>query len=174
MERRWLRSIEGWRLVEPHPVVGRQNVTAREKMGEIGAGLGEGYHLNLPLAWGATWREYEHAMDRAVTRILEYGAEALVVSLGLDTFEHDPISRFKLRHEDYLAMGELIELRGHHPLAEAFRAMPRDAAWTQPQPLLVQHPLRLPKQHLGQRLATQRPGAPPEPVAPPVPGLGTH
>jgi acetoin utilization deacetylase AcuC-like enzyme len=32
----------------------------------------------------------------------------LVVSLGLDTFEHDPISRFKLQHDDYLRMGEKI------------------------------------------------------------------
>jgi len=75
---------------------------------ETGAGLGEGCHLNLPLAWGAAWAEYEQALDHAVRRILEYGAEVLVVSLGLDTFEHDPISRFKLRHEDYLAMGRKI------------------------------------------------------------------
>jgi acetoin utilization deacetylase AcuC-like enzyme len=75
---------------------------------EMGAGLGEGYHMNLPLPWGAAWREYEQALDHAVKRILEYGAEVLVVSLGLDTFEHDPISRFKLRHEDYLAMGRKI------------------------------------------------------------------
>ena len=75
---------------------------------EMGAGLGEGYHMNLPLAWGAAWLEYEQALDRAVKRILEHGAEVLVVSLGLDTFEHDPISRFKLRHEDYLAMGRKI------------------------------------------------------------------
>jgi acetoin utilization deacetylase AcuC-like enzyme len=31
-----------------------------------------------------------------------------VVSLGVDTFEHDPISRFKLRSEDYLRIGEMI------------------------------------------------------------------
>ena len=38
---------------------------------------------------------------------------------------------------DEFAIGQLIELRGHQPLAEAFRAMPPDAVWTQPQPLLV-------------------------------------
>ena len=38
---------------------------------------------------------------------------------------------------DEFAIGQLIELRGHHPLAEAFRGMPQDGAWTQPQPLLV-------------------------------------
>ena len=46
--------------------------------------------------------------NAAVRRIREYRAEALVVSLGLDTFEHDPISRFKLKHEDYVAMGGRI------------------------------------------------------------------
>src|SRR5262249_41898861 len=69
---------------------------------------GEGHHLNLPLPWGTEWPEYEVAMDTAVKRILQHGAEVLVVSLGLDTFEHDPISRFKLQHEDYLRMGEKI------------------------------------------------------------------
>ncbi|HET9971390.1 MAG TPA: hypothetical protein VFQ68_24355, partial [Streptosporangiaceae bacterium] len=38
---------------------------------------------------------------------------------------------------DEFAIGEFIELRGHHPLAEAFGGLPRDAAWAQPQPLLV-------------------------------------
>jgi LuxR family maltose regulon positive regulatory protein len=38
---------------------------------------------------------------------------------------------------DEFAMGQLIDLRGHHPLAEAFGGMPPDATWTQPQPLLV-------------------------------------
>ena len=75
---------------------------------ERGAGVGEGHHLNLPLPWGTEWPEYEVAMDAAVKRIIEHGAEVLVVSLGLDTFEHDPISRFKLQQEDYLRMGEKI------------------------------------------------------------------
>ena len=75
---------------------------------ERGHGAGEGYHANLPLPWGTEWPEYEVAMDAAVKRILAHGAEVLVISLGLDTFEHDPISRFKLQHEDYLRMGEKI------------------------------------------------------------------
>jgi LuxR family maltose regulon positive regulatory protein len=35
---------------------------------------------------------------------------------------------------DEFAIGQLIDLRGHQPLAEALRGMPRDTAWTQPQP----------------------------------------
>jgi acetoin utilization deacetylase AcuC-like enzyme len=75
---------------------------------ERGFGIGEGYHLNLPLPWGSAWPDYEAAIDAAVKRTIEHGAEVLVISLGLDTFEHDPISRFKLRHEDYLRMGQKI------------------------------------------------------------------
>jgi acetoin utilization deacetylase AcuC-like enzyme len=35
-----------------------------------------------------------------------------VVSLGLDTFEEDPISKFKLKSPDYLRMGERIARLG--------------------------------------------------------------
>jgi LuxR family transcriptional regulator, maltose regulon positive regulatory protein len=38
---------------------------------------------------------------------------------------------------DELAVGQLIDSRDDQPLAEAFRRMPRDSAWTQPQPWLV-------------------------------------
>jgi acetoin utilization deacetylase AcuC-like enzyme len=75
---------------------------------ETGAGPGEGYHLNLPLSWGADWNLYVEALDRAIQRILQYRAEALVVSLGLDTFAEDPISRFKLKGDDYRRMGAKI------------------------------------------------------------------
>lgn len=75
---------------------------------EIGVGPGEGYHLNLPLPWDTAWNTYEPALQEAMRRIRAYKAEVLVVSLGLDTFEKDPISRFKLTHDDYLRMGEVI------------------------------------------------------------------
>ncbi|MNT82718.1 Acetylpolyamine aminohydrolase [compost metagenome] len=51
-------------------------------------------------------------MDDALRRIEVFGAEALVVSLGVDTFERDPISTFKLKSEDYLAMGERLRKAG--------------------------------------------------------------
>ncbi len=75
---------------------------------ETGAAAGEGFHLNLPLRWGSAWNAYKAAMDTAVARIRGYGADALVISLGVDTFEKDPISKFKLKHEDYLRIGKMI------------------------------------------------------------------
>jgi LuxR family transcriptional regulator, maltose regulon positive regulatory protein len=38
---------------------------------------------------------------------------------------------------DELAIGQLLEPRGNRSLAEGFRRMPVDPAWTQPEPLLV-------------------------------------
>jgi acetoin utilization deacetylase AcuC-like enzyme len=75
---------------------------------ETGKGKGEGYHLNLPLRWGARWDRYEEALAAALKKLRKFGPDALIVSLGLDTFKEDPISRFKLEQKDYLRMGEMI------------------------------------------------------------------
>jgi len=40
--------------------------------------------------------------------IRSYAPQYLVISLGVDTFENDPISFFKLTTPDYLTTGELI------------------------------------------------------------------
>jgi acetoin utilization deacetylase AcuC-like enzyme len=37
-----------------------------------------------------------------------FGPDVLIVSLGLDTFERDPISHFKLLSGDYPRLGEMI------------------------------------------------------------------
>jgi acetoin utilization deacetylase AcuC-like enzyme len=73
---------------------------------ETGQGAGLGFNLNLPLPHGTDWSGYGPALDEACRRIQTYGPQVLVVSLGVDTFEHDPISRFKLRSDDYLRIGQ--------------------------------------------------------------------
>jgi acetoin utilization deacetylase AcuC-like enzyme len=76
---------------------------------ETGNGKGAGFNLNLPLAQGASPQTWFDALDVAITRIAAFKPDALVVSLGVDTFECDPISHFKLRtHEDYPQLGEKI------------------------------------------------------------------
>ncbi len=75
---------------------------------ETGEGEGEGFNLNLPMPAGTGWKNYSAALETARRRIREYAPEALVVSLGVDTFKNDPISRFKLENDDYLRMGEAI------------------------------------------------------------------
>ena len=75
---------------------------------ERGEGAGEGANLNLPLPSGTKWDAYEMALAHARQAITAFGADVLLVSLGLDTFEHDPISDFRLTSDDYTEMGKSI------------------------------------------------------------------
>jgi acetoin utilization deacetylase AcuC-like enzyme len=75
---------------------------------ETGEGDGEGYNLNLPLPLGTGWDTYEPALRQAIERIRRFGPDAVVISLGVDTYENDPISRFRLTREDFLRMGEVL------------------------------------------------------------------
>ena len=75
---------------------------------ESGAGDGEGFNLNFPMPWGTDWRDYAEALARGVERIRDYGPDLLLVSLGVDTYKDDPISHFKLEHDDYPRIGEAI------------------------------------------------------------------
>ncbi len=49
---------------------------------------------------------------RPARKSKRYGADIIVVSLGVDTFKDDPISQFKLDSPDYLAMGARIARLG--------------------------------------------------------------
>jgi len=79
---------------------------------ELGTGAGEGFNLNLPLARGTGFARWREALRLALQRIAAFGADALVVSLGLDTFEGDPISGFQLASGDYLQVGEDLARAG--------------------------------------------------------------
>lgn len=75
---------------------------------ETGAGRGEGYNANYPLPPGTTYAAWGEALEHACRRIADYAPDALVVSLGVDTFENDPISFFKLGSDDFSRYGERI------------------------------------------------------------------
>jgi acetoin utilization deacetylase AcuC-like enzyme len=79
---------------------------------ERGGGAGAGFTLNLPLPAGTAWDAYAAALDAALAAIRGYGPEALVVSLGVDTFASDPISAFKLESRHYPLIGERIAALG--------------------------------------------------------------
>jgi acetoin utilization deacetylase AcuC-like enzyme len=72
---------------------------------ERGVGAGEGCNLNLPLPRGTGIGPWRDALAQAVKAVGDFAPGALVVALGLDTFEADPISGFTLRSEDYPAIG---------------------------------------------------------------------
>lgn len=75
---------------------------------ELGAGKGEGFNFNYPMGPGTAYDEWSKALDGACNRIRRYGADVLVVSLGVDTFKDDPISFFKLTSEDFRTYGRRI------------------------------------------------------------------
>lgn len=63
---------------------------------ETGAGAGEGCNLNLPLAQGTGDAPFLDALETGFQKIKAHGAEALLVSLGFDAFENDPIGCLKI------------------------------------------------------------------------------
>ena len=75
---------------------------------ETGEGDGKGFNLNLPLALNSHWSDYEPALQKALDKIAAYRPDVLLVSLGLDSYEQDPISFFKLKSDNYTTMGRLI------------------------------------------------------------------
>ncbi|WP_284619348.1 histone deacetylase family protein [Aquabacterium humicola] len=79
---------------------------------EHGAGEGFGFNLNLPLAAGTDFMRWSAALDHALAEVRRFGAEALVIALGVDTFEGDPISRFRVASADYLKIGAAIAALG--------------------------------------------------------------
>ncbi len=72
---------------------------------ETGAGAGEGFNINYPMPFGTTWEVWLATLEDACTKLEAYRPDVVIISLGVDTFEKDPISRFKLRSEHYPLIG---------------------------------------------------------------------
>lgn len=79
---------------------------------ETGQGAGQGFNLNLPLPWGTDFAGWGAALKQAISRIAAFSPDRLVVSLGVDAFEEDPISHFKLRGPDFVEIGRAIGALG--------------------------------------------------------------
>ena len=79
---------------------------------ETGTGAGANFNLNLPLPAGSPVAAWFEALEVACARIGRHQADALVVSLGLDTFAEDPISTFALQTTDFTRLGERLRQLG--------------------------------------------------------------
>lgn len=75
---------------------------------ETGALQGEGFNVNYPLPAGTSFRQWSDALQDAVVRIRSFRADALIVSLGVDAYEHDPLSSFLLSTEDFRSCGQIL------------------------------------------------------------------
>ncbi len=79
---------------------------------EKGAGAGEGFNRNYPMPFGTGWTGWSASLEDACSHLSAYRPDVVVVSLGVDTFEKDPISQFKLVSADYPKIGARIAKLG--------------------------------------------------------------
>jgi acetoin utilization deacetylase AcuC-like enzyme len=79
---------------------------------ERGEGEGFGFNLNLPLPAGTGFSAWRDALEAGLQEVERFGADALVVALGVDTYEGDPISRFRLASSDYPHVGQALASLG--------------------------------------------------------------
>ncbi|WP_447555007.1 histone deacetylase family protein [Vreelandella sp. EE22] len=79
---------------------------------ETGEGEGEGFTVNYPMAPGTPVATWMKALESALAAIIRTECELLIVSLGVDIFEHDPISTFTFKRDDFTALGERLSKAG--------------------------------------------------------------
>ena len=79
---------------------------------ERGEGRGMGCNLNLPLPRGTDDAAYLKTLETALTRIRAYGADVLVVALGLDAHIDDPFKGLAITTPGFQAIGAAIARLG--------------------------------------------------------------
>ena len=76
---------------------------------EAGAGAGKGFNHNFPLAARTAIEGYAAELERACAIVADFDPDApLIVSLGFDTFDGDPIADLALTTDDYARVGSMI------------------------------------------------------------------
>jgi acetoin utilization deacetylase AcuC-like enzyme len=75
---------------------------------ETGGGPGQGATRNLPLPDGTGDEDYLRALTATVEVVAGFDPAALVVSLGFDAFEGDPLGAFRLSQDGYRRVGRLL------------------------------------------------------------------
>jgi acetoin utilization deacetylase AcuC-like enzyme len=79
---------------------------------ECGAGPGLGANLNLPLALGTGDDGYQNALAQAARTIHAFAPGALVVALGLDASEQDPLAGLAITTDGFRRIGETLACLG--------------------------------------------------------------
>jgi acetoin utilization deacetylase AcuC-like enzyme len=79
---------------------------------ETGAGAGLGANLNLPLAHGSGDAEMLAALDTALAAIGRHAPDALLVSLGFDASEADPLGVLKVTGAGFAEIARRIAALG--------------------------------------------------------------
>ena len=80
--------------------------------GEHGTGAGEGANLNLALERGSADDPFRRALAQALDRITLWGADTLVLALGLDAFVGDPFAGLAVTTPGFAQIGRDIRALG--------------------------------------------------------------
>ena len=80
---------------------------------ETGEGAGEGFNRNLPLPHGSGDEVFLDALRDALSGIAAFRPAALVVALGLDASEHDPIGALKVTTDGFSRAATLLAQAGY-------------------------------------------------------------
>jgi acetoin utilization deacetylase AcuC-like enzyme len=75
---------------------------------ERGGGAGEGFNLNFPLSIGSGDAVWLAALASGLEVIRNYRPDALVVSLGFDASEHEPLNALAVTEDGFARAGERI------------------------------------------------------------------
>ena len=75
---------------------------------ERGEAAGAGYNLNCPLEQGTSDEDYLQTLEDALSRIDSFCPEAMVVALGLDAFQGDPLAGLSITTEGFQKIGRAI------------------------------------------------------------------
>ncbi len=75
---------------------------------ETGENAGTGFNRNWPLPLGTDWDGYAPALEDACRWVKVFKPDILIVSLGMDCFENDPISGFKFKSDDFTKLGQRL------------------------------------------------------------------
>lgn len=79
---------------------------------EVGEGAGEGFNLNIVLPRDSGDAVWHAAIRRGLDRIAAHAPGALVLSLGLDAHENDPLRGLAVTTEGFRMAGEMIAAAG--------------------------------------------------------------
>ncbi len=75
---------------------------------ERGSGDGEGFNINKPLTRGTGDEDYLQTLEAAIDDISRFSPDALVIALGLDAFEGDPLRGLAITTAGFGRIGKRI------------------------------------------------------------------
>ncbi len=75
---------------------------------EKGEDAGLGFNVNFPLPEKTSYEDYTKTLLKALKLIRDFGADYLIIALGLDTAKGDPTGTWSFTRDNFLNTGQLI------------------------------------------------------------------